>query len=139
MLRTQQPAQRAIAPGQAFVASAQLAVLDARTNTLYVLDQQAGLVRARDASSDRTIAEVRLEGTPSALALDEENGSLLVLDSNAKTVTQISTATHAIVRTDALVVPGTGFLTDAATGPFGWPYDIFKWSLLAKLCGCKHA
>ena len=49
-----------------------LAVVDARTNTLYVLDQQAGLVRARDASSDRTIAEVRLEGTPSALALDEE-------------------------------------------------------------------
>ncbi len=39
--------------------------------------------------------------------------------------------------TDMLVVPGTGFLTDAATGPFGWPYDIFKWSLIARLCRCK--
>jgi polysaccharide pyruvyl transferase WcaK-like protein len=39
--------------------------------------------------------------------------------------------------TDALVVPGTGFLTDASTGPFGWPYEIFKWSLMARLCGCK--
>jgi polysaccharide pyruvyl transferase WcaK-like protein len=40
-------------------------------------------------------------------------------------------------RSNALIVPGTGFLTDAATGPLGWPYDIFKWSFLAKLCGCK--
>src|SRR5712664_2651639 len=39
--------------------------------------------------------------------------------------------------TDMLLVPGTGFLTDAATGPLGWPYEIFKWSLMARLCGCK--
>src|SRR5713226_1232195 len=39
--------------------------------------------------------------------------------------------------TQVLLVPGTGFLTDANTGSFGWPYEIFKWSLVAKLCGCK--
>jgi polysaccharide pyruvyl transferase WcaK-like protein len=39
--------------------------------------------------------------------------------------------------THALIVPGTGFLTDAITTSFGLPYDIFKWSLMAKLCRCK--
>jgi len=36
-----------------------------------------------------------------------------------------------------LIVPGTGLLTDAFDRPFGWPYLIFKWSLIGKLCGCR--
>jgi len=39
--------------------------------------------------------------------------------------------------THMLIVPGTGLLTDAYARPFGWPYYIFKWSLTAKLCGCR--
>ena len=40
-------------------------------------------------------------------------------------------------RTRVLIVPGTGLLTDAY-GVHGWgPYNSFKWSLLAKLRGCK--
>jgi polysaccharide pyruvyl transferase WcaK-like protein len=40
-------------------------------------------------------------------------------------------------RTRVLIVPGTGLLTDA-WGVQGWgPYNSFKWSLLAKLRGCK--
>jgi polysaccharide pyruvyl transferase WcaK-like protein len=36
-----------------------------------------------------------------------------------------------------LIIPGTGLLTDAY-GLKGWgPYGIFKWSVIAKLCGCK--
>ncbi len=39
--------------------------------------------------------------------------------------------------TDVLIVPGTGLLTDAY-GLFSWgPYNMFKWSLVAKLCRCK--
>jgi polysaccharide pyruvyl transferase WcaK-like protein len=39
--------------------------------------------------------------------------------------------------TDALIVPGTGLLTDAY-GIAGWgPYNQFKWALMAKLRGCK--
>ena len=39
--------------------------------------------------------------------------------------------------TDILVVPGTGLLTDAY-GLQGWgPYNLFKWSVIAKVCGCK--
>jgi len=37
-----------------------------------------------------------------------------------------------------LIIPGTGLLTDAY-GVFGWgpwPYNLFKWSLIAKLRGC---
>jgi polysaccharide pyruvyl transferase WcaK-like protein len=40
-------------------------------------------------------------------------------------------------RTDALVVPGTGLLTDAYTLIHWGPYDMFRWSVTAKLCGCK--
>jgi polysaccharide pyruvyl transferase WcaK-like protein len=37
----------------------------------------------------------------------------------------------------ALIIPGTGLLTDAY-GLLGWgPYDMFRWSVTAKLCGCK--
>jgi polysaccharide pyruvyl transferase WcaK-like protein/glycosyltransferase involved in cell wall biosynthesis len=39
--------------------------------------------------------------------------------------------------TDTLIVPGTGVLTDAF-GLLGWgPYNLFKWSLIAKLRGCE--
>jgi polysaccharide pyruvyl transferase WcaK-like protein len=38
---------------------------------------------------------------------------------------------------DMLIVPGTGLLTDAY-GLFSWgPYNMFKWSLMAKICRCK--
>jgi len=39
--------------------------------------------------------------------------------------------------THALIIPGTGLLTDAY-GLSGWgPYGVFKWSLMAKLRRCK--
>jgi polysaccharide pyruvyl transferase WcaK-like protein len=33
---------------------------------------------------------------------------------------------------DMIVMTGTGMLTDDAEGPFGLPYDMFKWSVAAK-------
>jgi polysaccharide pyruvyl transferase WcaK-like protein len=40
-------------------------------------------------------------------------------------------------RTDMLIVPGTGLLTDAY-GLLSWgPYNLLKWSLIAKVCRCK--
>ena len=39
--------------------------------------------------------------------------------------------------TDMLIVPGTGLLTDAY-GLSNWgPYSVFKWTLMAKLRGCR--
>jgi polysaccharide pyruvyl transferase WcaK-like protein len=39
--------------------------------------------------------------------------------------------------TDMLIIPGTGLLTDAY-GLFNWgPYNLLKWSLIAKVCRCK--
>jgi len=39
--------------------------------------------------------------------------------------------------TDMLIIPGTGLLTDAF-GLEGWgPYNLFKWTLMAKLGRCK--
>jgi polysaccharide pyruvyl transferase WcaK-like protein len=38
---------------------------------------------------------------------------------------------------DALIMPGTGVLTDAYTLLDWGPYDMFRWSVAAKLCRCK--
>jgi lipopolysaccharide biosynthesis glycosyltransferase/polysaccharide pyruvyl transferase WcaK-like protein len=43
----------------------------------------------------------------------------------------------ALSGTDALIVPGTGLLTDAYT-MLGWgPYDLLRWTVGAKLARCK--
>jgi polysaccharide pyruvyl transferase WcaK-like protein len=43
----------------------------------------------------------------------------------------------ALWHTDMLIVPGTGLLTDAY-GLLNWgPYNLFRWSLTAKLCRCR--
>jgi polysaccharide pyruvyl transferase WcaK-like protein len=39
--------------------------------------------------------------------------------------------------TDALVIPGTGLLTDAYVLRYWGPYDMFRWSVAAKLSRCK--
>ncbi len=39
--------------------------------------------------------------------------------------------------TDALIVPGTGLLTDTHDLLNWGPYGLFKWSVLAKMRGCK--
>jgi hypothetical protein len=38
---------------------------------------------------------------------------------------------------DLLDVPGTRLLTDFSSGPLSFPYPLVKWSLIAKLCGCR--
>jgi polysaccharide pyruvyl transferase WcaK-like protein len=44
---------------------------------------------------------------------------------------------RAVSRMDMLIVAGTGIVSDYTTGPLGWPYDIFKLSVLAALCRVK--
>jgi polysaccharide pyruvyl transferase WcaK-like protein len=36
-----------------------------------------------------------------------------------------------------LIIAGTGIVCDYTTGPFGYPYDIFKLSILAAVCRVK--
>jgi polysaccharide pyruvyl transferase WcaK-like protein len=44
---------------------------------------------------------------------------------------------HSLWSVDTFIVPGTGLLTDAY-GLLGWgPYNLFKWSLVAKICRCR--
>lgn len=40
-------------------------------------------------------------------------------------------------RTNLIVMTGTGMLTDYCATSFGYPYDVFKWSVVARLVGCK--
>jgi len=44
---------------------------------------------------------------------------------------------RALKGTNLVAMTGTGMLTDFSTSSFGYPYDIFKWSLAARLAGCK--
>jgi polysaccharide pyruvyl transferase WcaK-like protein len=44
---------------------------------------------------------------------------------------------HALSNADILIIAGTGIISDYTTGPFGYPYDIFKLSTLAALCRVK--
>lgn len=46
-------------------------------------------------------------------------------------------AVKALKGTDLVVMTGTGMLTDYATSAFGFPYDVFKWTIAARLAGCK--
>lgn len=46
-------------------------------------------------------------------------------------------AFRALQGVDMLLMTGTGMLGDVGISPFGLHYDILKWSLLAKLRGCK--
>lgn len=39
--------------------------------------------------------------------------------------------------TSLMFMTGTGMITDYATGTFGFPYDIFKWSVAARLAAAK--
>lgn len=39
--------------------------------------------------------------------------------------------------TDLVIMTGTGMLTDYCSVTFGYPYDVFKWSIAAKLAHCK--
>jgi polysaccharide pyruvyl transferase WcaK-like protein len=38
---------------------------------------------------------------------------------------------------DAVIVPGTGILSDYRADPFGAPYWVFRWCVAARLCGVK--
>jgi polysaccharide pyruvyl transferase WcaK-like protein len=40
---------------------------------------------------------------------------------------------HVLRGVDTVIFPGTGYLTDAYSNALGWPYDVFKWSLIARL------
>jgi len=40
---------------------------------------------------------------------------------------------HILINVNTLIFPGTGYLTDAYSNAIGWPYEVFKWSLIARL------
>jgi O-antigen/teichoic acid export membrane protein/polysaccharide pyruvyl transferase WcaK-like protein len=39
--------------------------------------------------------------------------------------------------TNLMIMTGTGMLTDYCVSSFGFPYDVFKWSVAAKIARCK--
>ncbi len=46
----------------------------------------------------------------------------------------VPTCLRTLSQSDSLIVCGTNVVSDFDTGPKGWPFDLFKWSLLAALC-----
>src|SRR4051812_9278002 len=46
-------------------------------------------------------------------------------------------AVRTLRHTDLVFMTGTGMITDYSTSAFGFPYDIFKWSVAARLAGAQ--
>ena len=100
-------AEQARSTEVAMVAAIQRVVFDARTNTLYLLDTESAEVSAVDATTQSEQARVSVGGRPTALALSATMNRVLVLDATSKRLTEIDTASHAIVATSTLAVTGT--------------------------------
>jgi streptogramin lyase/anti-sigma factor RsiW len=101
---------------QALVASANQVVFNARTNTLYVAHPDDGTVGALNATSLADITTIAVGGRPSALALNEEANTVLVLDTGQKVLTEIDGHTNRVVGTTALAVEGTPNAIQVANG-----------------------
>lgn len=101
--------RQARAPGEeeVVVAAVQTVVLNQRTNTLFVLRPEEGVVVVRDTRGDAEIGRVTVGGKPTALALNEETNTLFVLDSKNKSVTQIDGTKLAVVASVPVAVSGT--------------------------------
>ena len=91
---------------QVLVAAAQEIVLNARTNTLYVLDRTGAAVDARDATTNDLKTRIDVGGRPTALALNAAANVVLVLDASAKTVTEIDSVSNTVVGSTAVSVAG---------------------------------
>jgi anti-sigma factor RsiW len=91
----------------ALVASAQQAVFNPRTNTLYVLDAERGEVAAVDASTRVEQARIVVGGRPSALALNVTANTVLVLDGSQKRLTEIDASNNTVVSAGRIDVSGT--------------------------------
>ena len=88
------------------VASAQQ-VLNARTNTLYILHATEAYVVAKDATTNVELAHINVGGKPTALALSSSANLVYVLDPSQKTLTTISGDTNTVTATKNVPLSGT--------------------------------
>lgn len=91
----------------ALVAGVQLAVIHSKSNTLYLLRSSEGAVDAVDPTTYALRTQIAVGGRPTALALSEADDRILVLDSTAKTLTEIDPSVNRVVATIRVDVPGT--------------------------------
>src|SRR6266850_698339 len=91
--------------GALYLASAQQSVLDTSTGTLYVLKGDS--VAAFDSQTLAAKGTISVGGKPSALALNVVKGTLVVLDSSNKTVTEIDASLSKVTSSTTVAVAGT--------------------------------
>ena len=94
-----------------------------------------------DTSKRHNISTFPMEVT-SRKVLSGKNNTLLkllrkVLVRITKEVLHGVRGFNALKGSEVLIAPGTGLLVDHTTGFRGYPYHVFKWSLIAKMCRCK--
>lgn len=99
------------------VASAQSSVLDPRTNSIYVLRPDLGIVAVYDAATNTERARIAVGGRPTALALNAHANTVVVLDASTRTLTEIDTESNAVVAATPIYVAGT--LTSVGVDPQG--------------------
>ena len=106
-----------------------------------------GSTQAGSLQSGPTGTSFSAAGDDSKRALGVEAGSVqkarlakwlrIVLIQIPKELLHWANGLRMVKGSDMLIVPGTGLVSDYLTGPFGWAYDIFKWSTIARVCRTK--
>ena len=104
----QQPAPLPpITQRQAIVAAAQQVVLNPRTNTYFVAYPDSGKVNVVSAVDLGDIASIDVGGSPTALALNEQANTVLVLDPSQKLLSEIDASTNTLIGQTPINVAGT--------------------------------
>src|SRR5438552_1078454 len=104
----QQPAPLPpITQRQAIVAAAQQVVLNPRTNTYFVAYPDSGKVNDVSAVDLGDIASIEVGGSPTALALNEQANTVLVLDPSQKLLSEIDGNTNTLIGQTPIDVTGT--------------------------------
>ena len=96
-----------IAPTQVIVASAQQALFNPRTNTLYLAYPDAGRVGALNATTLIDVASIDVGGRPTTLALNQQANTVLVLDPSQKLLSEIDGNTNTLIGQTPIDVTGT--------------------------------
>lgn len=94
-------------PERALVAAMQQVVFNPRNNTYYMLDAAGSSVEAREPTTNDLKARISVGGEPTALALNENANTILVLDASQKRVTEIDAASNAVIGATTMAVTGT--------------------------------
>ena len=96
-----------------------------------------------DTCQRHKITCIPVEATPRVRSIGTNNKGhvrrllRLIFRRGPSEIMDLRRAARALRGTQLVLMTGTGMLTDYSTSAMGYPYHVFKWTLGARLAGCK--